>query len=561
MRIFGRAAFCIVVLMFSTGALFKACSDEENTSGGEDPPTTANDIVEVTTAEAASIPVIANDTDLDNEPLTFAIEESPTVGSASFNSDRTVRLELPAGFAGVTRFRYRVTNSLGGFSISTAVVFVDVEAYRIAFAAQDSNQLLELYLSNFVSADRISQAAQGNLRLRNLWYAEEGARSTLVYERADPSQPATTSELFYVKLNPVASPVRVPQPSSRTFIADAPVAVSTNDQWIAFPVTPTSNTTNTLYALDTSSTSNSPQLVDFSSNLVTSSVQWGGDLPSLYFISSPPGLSGSVLYRADPGAFNSPVRMSPPYSANDTNVVIRVAPDKSRIVLFGTHSGVNGAFLLDPADPNRERRLTTDMPAGSIIESFAINETFTELTYLWRTGTSVTSQISVVPIDSSGTTPVRVFTADVASLTELRPVDEAATLVTRSQGGAGSDGTLFEVLLDGSGVDARVAENVTGGIYDDTGNNVFLYSRTLTPSVISRSEFGRAPTVLVRPSTPTTALFVTPTTARSLAIVDDPTSGLVAVNASAPGKTIRLTTLTVGSLPSRSLLPTAVGAP
>jgi hypothetical protein len=553
MRIFGRAALCVVVMLGATGALFK-CSDDA-TSGGEDPPRTADDIVEVDSAAATSIAVLTNDTELDNEPLTFSIEDNPTVGSASFNSDRTVRLDLPAGFRGATRFRYKVTNSLGGFSISTAVVFVGVETYRVAFAAQDSNQNFEIYLSNLASTERITDATSGNFRLRNMWFAEKGPRSLMVYERADGS----SSELFYVKLNPVARQVQVPRPASRTFIADAPVAVSTEGQWIAFPTTPTSNTANSLYALDTTSSSNSPQLVDFSSNLVVSSVQWGGDLPSLYFISQPPGLSGRVLYRVDIGAFSSPTRVSPPYPTSDTNVVIRVSPDKSRIVLFGTHSETNGAFLLDPENPNTERRLTTDMPSGAIIESFDINEAFTQLTYLWRTGSSTTSQLSVVPIDDSGTDPRRVLNADVNLLTELRP-DDAATLVTRTSAGLGSDGTLFEVLLD-SGDAERIATNVTGGIYDDMGDNVFLFSRTLAPSVIARGDFDSTPTALVRTSTPTNALYVTPTTARSLAIINDPTSGLVAVNAASPGRTIRLTTLTIGTLPSTSLLPTAVGAP
>jgi hypothetical protein len=558
MRIFGRAALCGVVMLGATGALF-TCSDDR-TSGGEDPPATADDIVEVTSATAAAIAVLANDTDLDNEPLTLSIEDSPTVGSASFNADRTVRLDLPAGFRGVTRFRYKVTNSLGGFSISTAVVFVDVEAYRVAFAAQDSSQNYEIYLSNLASARRISEATSGSLRLRNMWLAEEGARSLLVYERANPSQPDTSAELFYVRLDPVGDPVRVPRPSSRTFIPDAPVAVSTDNRWIAFPTTPISNTANSLYALDTSTSSASPQLVEFSSNLLVDSVQWGGDEPSLYFFSAPPGLSGRVLYRADIGAFGSPVRVSPPYPAADTNVLMRVSPDKTKVLLFGTHSGVNGAFLLDSANPNIERRLTTDMPAGAVIEAVDINEAFTELTYLWRAPGSVNAQISSVPIDTSGTTPRRVFFSDIASFTELRP-DEAATLVTRGSAGVGSDGTLYEVLLDGSGSSTRVASNVTGGVYDDTGDHIFLFSQTLTPSVIARGDFGRTPEPLVRTGTPPNALYVTPGTAKSVAIVDDPTSGLVVVNASAPGRTLRLTTLTVGSPRSSTLLPTAVGAP
>jgi Tol biopolymer transport system component len=554
MRFSGRAVLCVIVLLGATGA-FKSCSDDAD-SGGEDPPRTADDIVEVTGTGATSVAVLSNDQDLDNEPLTFAIDEAPTVGTASFNSDNTVRLDLPTGFRGVTRFKYKVTNSLGGFSISTAVVFVDVDSYRVLFAAQNSAQNYELYVSDLVSAEAISQATSGNLRLRQMWRSTSGA--LVAYERADPAQAASTAELFYVKTNPIADPVKIAQPSGRAFVEGAPVAVSPDDRWLAFSTTPSSNTAqaNGLYALDTGS-SGAPVLVGFSAGLQTDSIQWAGDQPALYFMASPAGISGPAIFRATVGNFDSPQRMSPVYAAGDSFGLTRVSPDQTQLVLFGTRGGQNGAFLIETSSPNTERRLTTDMPANAVIESFEIDEDFTQLTYLWRVGTGAAARLSVVPISTTGT-PRTVTDADIASFSGLRP-DDATALIVRSGAGRLSDGDLYEVALDGSAADLQVASNVSGGVFDDTGDRVYLFSKTLAPALIGRSDFDRSSTPLVRSSTSASALFVTPLMARSAAILEDATSGLVLVNAAAPGKTLRLTTLTVGNVPF-TLLPTAIVA-
>jgi Tol biopolymer transport system component len=559
MRFSGRAVLCVIVLLGATGA-FKSCSDDAD-SGGEDPPRTADDIVEVTATAATSIAVLNNDQDLDNEPLTFAIDEAPTVGTASFNSDNTVRLDLPTGFQGVTRFKYKVTNSLGGFSVSTAVVFVDVDSYRVLFAAQNSAQNFELYVSDLVSAEAISQATSGNLRLQEMWRSTSGA--LIAYERADPAQAAATAELFYVKTNPIADPVKIPQPAGRAFVAGAPVAVSPDDRWLAFSTTSSSNAgqSNGLYALDTGS-SGAPVLVGFSAGLQTDSIQWAGDdQPALYFMASPPGISGPAVFRATAGNFDSPERVSPVYSAGDSFGLTRVSPDQTQLVLFATRGGQggqNGAFLVETSSPNTERRLTTDMPANAVIESFEIDENFTQLTYLWRVGTGAAARLSVVPISTTGS-PRTVTDADIARFSGLRP-DDAAALITRSGSGSQSDGDLYEVSLDGSAADLQVASNVTGGVFDDTGDRVYLFSETLAPSVIGRSDFDRDSAPLVRSSTSASALFVTPLMARSAAILEDATAGLVLVNAAAPGKTLRLTTLAVGTVPSFTLLPTAIVA-
>ncbi len=554
MQFSGRAALCLIVLLGATGA-FKSCG-KEATAGGEDPPRTANDILELTAAGATSVAVLANDQNLTNEPLTLTIDEAPVVGTASFNTDRTVRLDLPAGFRGVTRFKYKITNSKGGFSISSAVVFVDVPAYRVVFAAGSSTQPLELFVSDLITPVKISQAVSGNLRLQNAWRSSTG--SLIAYERADPAQVASTAELFFVRTSPIATPVRVQQPSGRRFVDSTRVAISQDGRWIAFAATPTSGIGQPagLFVFDTSS-SGAPVAVGLSANPLTDLTQWGEAQTALYFMSAPGTVSGAAVFRATTGNLDSPERVSPTYPSGDTHTRLMVSPDETKLVLLGTHAGQNGAFLVDPDNPGLERRLTTDMPAGAVIESFQLNEDFTELTYLWRLGNVSNARLSVVAV-AAGAVPRTVLDADIAAFNELRP-DGAAALVTRGAGGPSSDGSLFEVSLDRSTSDSRIAANVSGGVYDDAGDRVFLFSRTLAPAVIERSEFDRGVAPLVRANTPALALFVTPASAPSAAIIEDPTSGLVLVNAAAPGKTIKLTTLDVGAVPS-TLFPDAIAA-
>jgi hypothetical protein len=530
-----------------------SCSDDDE-QGGEDPPTTVDDIFEVTGTAITSLDVQGNDQELDNTPLTVTIEDQPSAGSASVNSDGTVNLSVPSGFRGATRFRYRLTNSLGGFSISSAVVFVEVPSYRVLFAAQNNSQNYELYISDLNDDEQISQATSGNFRLQNSWVSPAG--SLVVYERADGTQASSNTELYLVKTNPIASPVRIPLPTGRAFVNGAPVFISSDERYVAFPTSNSSGQNASLYVYD-STTTNDPVAVGLSTNLSSGFTVWGGDTPSLYFLAAPGNTPGPAVYRADIGSLDSPQRISPFYNSTDTQTEILVSPDKSQVVVVGVHSGISGAFLLDPDNTNLERRLTSDMPNGATLESYDVDEGFTQITYLWRQAGSTNARLSTADIATSGT-PATVLNADITSFTELRP-DGAAALITRGPGGAGADGTLFEVTLDGSASDVRIAANVSGGLYDDTGDRVYLFSRTLTPSVIQRSDFDRQPDPLVRTSTPPAALFVTPEETPSVAILEDPTSGLVVVNASSPGDTIRISDRTVGNVPF-TLLPTTLTA-
>ena len=554
MKVSWRAALCALVMVGATGA-FKACSNGPS-SGGEDPPKTADDKFEVMATGVTSLAVLTNDTNLAHEPLTYTIEDSPTVGSASFNTDHTVALTLPSGFKGVTKFRYKITNSVGGFSISSAVVFVDVAAYRALFAAKGTAGTYELYVSDFLSSTKISSAVTGNVRLQNMWRSKSGL--LVAYERGDPAQLASTAELFFVKPTSSPSPVKFPLALGRTFISGATVAISDDSRWIAYPTNSTSASgqTGNLYVLD-SNNSGSPTLVGSSANTFTALTQWIGTVPTLYFIAAPANINGHALFRADASGVDAPQRISPVYASTDQEAQFFVSPDQTRVLIVGTHGGQSGAFFIDPTNPNVERRLTTDIPAGAVIEAFRTDDAVSRLAYLWRVGTSATARLSVVDINGSNT-PQTVLQADITGLSDLR-ADVVTALITRGPNGRGSDGTLFEVTLDRSAADVQIASNVSGGVYADTGDRVYLYSRTLAPSVIQRSDFERTPSALVRSNTLAGALFVAPIFQPSAAILEDATSGVVLVNAAAPGKTLKLTDLQIGAPPA-TLYPTLIGA-
>jgi hypothetical protein len=549
-----RAVLCAVVMSGATGA-FKACNSDGPSSGGEDPPVTADDRFVVEPTGTMSLGVVDNDSNLTHEPLTYSIEDSPTVGSAAFNADHSVALTVPADFRGVTKFRYKITNSVGGFSVSSAVVFVGVPAYRALFTAKSSTGAYELYVSDFISSAKISNAATGNVRLQNLWHSKNGL--LVAYERADSAQASTSTELFFVKPVSNASPVKFPLALGRSFIGGAPVAISDDSRWIAYPTNPTSASgqpTN-LYVLD-SGNPGSPTAVGSSANTFTGFTQWIGTAPNLYFMASP-NITGHALFRAGVSNLDAPERVSPVYSSTDQETQVLVSPDETRVLIVGTHGNQTGAFFVDPANPGVERRLTTDIPAGAAIEALLTDEAVSRLVYLWRVTGSATARLSVVDINGSDT-PQTVIQADVVGLSDLR-ADGLAALITRGPNGAGSDGTLYEVTLDRSAADVRIASNVTGGVYDGTPDRVYLFSRTLTPSVLKRSDFERTPSALVRSSTPAGALFVSPIFQPSAAILEDPTSGVVLVNAAAPGKTLKLTDMQIGSVPSATLFPTIIG--
>jgi hypothetical protein len=276
----------------------------------------------------------------------------------------------------------------------------------------------------------------------------------------------------------------------------------------------------------------------------------------LYFFSSPPAAgSASAVYRASATSLSAPERVSPLYNLNTvSNDFIFVAPDQSRILIFGRRSLQDELLSVDPDNPATETELTTNLALNERIEAFDPTVDYSRVVYLSRTAGSTTGRVSVVPTDGSSA-PQVLLTAALTNLSGLNP-DESAVLVTRGTGGAGANGLLAEISTTTPGTETNVTNNVGTGFYDDTGDRVITLGMGLRPGLIQRSDFDRTPTALISSSTAAPTFFQTIEYGKSAALFSDSTSNLGIVNFAAPGKVLTLTSMTVDS--SVTLQPTAI---
>lgn len=88
------------------------------------PPAPAPDAAQTPEDQAATISVLANDTDPDGDPLFLVSVDSPQYGTTSVNPDGTVRYVPAADYSGPDQFLYTVTDGRGEFV--NALVAVDV---------------------------------------------------------------------------------------------------------------------------------------------------------------------------------------------------------------------------------------------------------------------------------------------------------------------------------------------------------------------------------------------------------------------------------------------------
>ena len=154
-------------------------------------PTAGNTIVRNDNPSSTSnaINVVASASDPDKDHLTVTISTPANVGTATVNSDSTVRISgLPGDFKGVIHFGYTVTDPSSKTATAGAAVFVGVDPFRITFVADSDPKgsgQYEVYLTNFAGAPvKETAATQGNARLQGYAVSNNGA--TIVYRSLDP---------------------------------------------------------------------------------------------------------------------------------------------------------------------------------------------------------------------------------------------------------------------------------------------------------------------------------------------------------------------------------------
>jgi large repetitive protein len=88
-----------------------------------DPPVAVNDVFNMDEDTTARIPVLANDTDRDGDPLRVTQASSPN-GSVVINADGTISFTPTPDFSGIATITYTITDGNGGVSTAIATVTV-----------------------------------------------------------------------------------------------------------------------------------------------------------------------------------------------------------------------------------------------------------------------------------------------------------------------------------------------------------------------------------------------------------------------------------------------------
>lgn len=442
----------------------------------------------------SNIAVLDNDTDADSDPLTVTIEEGALAGTATVNANSSIAVSsLPSGFKGVTRFKYRVTDSSSASAIGIAAVFVGVEPFRVVFAGDPAaNGSPELYMSDFVSDPTVlSAATEGTMRLRGFAASRNGA--TVAYRREDSSN-ASKVDLGFVR---TAAPIQkgaVPLPSGATLPLDADnmdqFIVSPDGQWIALVARVGS--VDAVYVFN-AATPGALVKVSPPSTVFASRLRFSSD-SRLFFLASPVAGGGAKsLYTVTPASpsTTTPVSAISDPSTSDDVLDYSIAANQGSMLIHANRAGRQGLFFIDARQLQTETQVSHTLAFGESIGTSTISLTggaigggvgqrvgYTVRTALLATKVYV-AEVSTAP------NPREVATS--AEVVGLRP-DDGALLFARS-------GQVFERDITG-GTDTMVAAGGTAW-YDSTGNIVLVQQAQfsgLTPypvlAVTTRGAFG-----------------------------------------------------------------------
>jgi Bacterial Ig domain len=436
------------------------------------PPTAVNDVQRADGAALDSINVLKNDSDADGDTLTVSIEGTPLVGNATINADSTVRISgLPSDFKGVTRFKYRVTDTSGASAVAAVAVFVGTDAFRVFFAQDVAGSGPEVFV-NDMAADpsAVTTATSGTLQLRGFVVSDNGA--TVVYRREDTAAP-TTSDLSFIQPGPAAAATKITLPAGATLPLDSGAdqfRVSPDGKWIALVANVSG--VDTVYVINTASPATLTK-VSPTGTASASHLRFSHDSQNLYFLATADANGANrSLYTVSPA---NPVAtvlvsaLSPP-NTNDDVIDYGVSPDQARVLLQANRGGRVGLYFIDA------RHLQTEVQVSHVL---APGDRITDSTLTHNGGTVSSPSLQRVAytvqafLDSTFNTYVADLSATpnprlVASKTQvigLRP-DDAAVLYF--------DSLKVKENSIGAGTTDQLVEAGSNAWYDSTGNIVLI---------------------------------------------------------------------------------------
>ena len=511
-----------------------------------DAPVAVNDVVRVDGAGLASINVKSNDSDPEGDAVTITIEEPAAVGTATVNADGTVRLAaLPAGFKGVTRFKYKAADASGASNVATAAIFVGTDPFRVAFAGDEStNGQTELFMTDFVATFRVSAATDGNLRLKGFAAAENG--STLAYTRQDSATGAL--DLSFVRTTPSISETRVTLPAGFSLVQSAnQFVVSRDGQWIAFLAT--SGTKISPFVLNVGSPGTVRTVEASSAAVYASQLKFSNDSAYLYFLGSNANGNQKGLYRTLLSGNAAATPVSVGGSPGNDVTEYQVAQDQSRVAIAATRSGAVGIYTIDPTTPAAETLLSTGLGLLEAIESTTLSKPL---------GLGSPNNGSSAAFTTRQVFNVRSYVVNLSGAAAPQLVQPFAALglspngdtllYSRGAASAPFQTQVWETVLVG-GAEGAVGDG-TDAVYDSDQSTVILTSQVGGNNVLSaayRGGFGS--TTQIGTAGQAARFFDLSGAPRAVALIGEgPTSGtvndvhLALINARAPGTPLFLGT-------------------
>jgi hypothetical protein len=342
-----------------------------------DPPQARGDTLSASGAGLVNLDVLANDFDPDGDALTVSIESPAEVGTATVNAGGSIAISgLPAGFRGVTRFKYKVTDPSDASSVATAAVFVDVAPFRAIFVGDEPGDgSNEMYLTDLAATPvKLTAATQGDMRLRSFVASRNGG--TVVYRRRDQSLQPT--DLWFVRTADPATQVPIQLPNGMQLLHDTIAnldyyVVSPDGQWIAAVASKNPAGTVAVVLLNVADPT-VIHIVTPPDAINAKNLQFSSDSQHLYFLGGVPSDSaGWVLYRTAVATPDQSAPLSAPSATLSDEVQFYwVLEDQPRIVLFARRNDVINLYHVSPANPRNETRLNHLLAPGDVIVSSVV---------------------------------------------------------------------------------------------------------------------------------------------------------------------------------------------
>jgi hypothetical protein len=318
-----------------------------------DPAALIDDVFSV--LETDSLAVLSNDTDPEGHAFVLESVDTPWVGAASITADNTVALQLPPGFSGVTRFRYRVRESTGLTSEATALVFVGIDPFKVVYLGTEG-----IYVDDLLTTYRVGAAEDSWPEIASIAVSANGR--ALAYLKREAT--ANTFSLLYVDLDAPDVARRVNPSVLQRFTGTVGYWISPDGRYVAYETLDSApiGVRTSLLLFDAESTAAPTTLGSIVATQIGLFPQFNAASSHLYHVAETPDGGGYyAVYRTDL-ATGLATRVSGVGGLYDAFGGYGVAHNESQLVTLQRRRAVgvylySSLYLVDPNQPDTVTRL------------------------------------------------------------------------------------------------------------------------------------------------------------------------------------------------------------